>query len=89
VAQYAPQNVGQLKNANTNWFGLVDRTGYGQQHDVAVSGAGQSNNYRLSLGYLNQDGVIQGTTAERLSVGLDYSQRLFADHLNVRVNTSL
>jgi len=86
VAQYAPQNVGQLQNANTNWFGLVDRTGYGQQHDVAVSGSGQTNNYRLSLGYLNQDGVIQGTTAERLSVGLDYSQRLFADHLNVRTN---
>lgn len=86
VAQYAPQNVGQLLNANTNWFSLVDRTAYGQEHNLAVSGAGQNNNYRLSLGYLNQDGIIQGTTAERLSLGLDYAQRLFADHLNVRTN---
>ena len=86
VAQYAPQSVGQLLNGNTNWFSLIDRTGYGQEHNLAVSGAGQSNNYRLSLGYLNQDGVIQGTTAERMSLGLDYAQRLFADHLNVRTN---
>ena len=86
VAQYAPQKVSQLLGANTNWFGLIDRTAYGQEHNVAVSGAGQSNNYRLSLGYLNQNGVIQGTTAKRLSVGLDYAQRLFTDHLNVRTN---
>jgi TonB-dependent starch-binding outer membrane protein SusC len=86
VAQYAPDKVSQLLNANTNWFSLVDRTAYGQEHNLAVSGAGQSNNYRLSLGYLNQDGVIQGTTAERMSLGLDYGQRLFADHLNVRTN---
>ena len=86
VTQYAPQNVNQLLTSNTDWFGLVDRTGYGQEHNLAVSGAGQSNTYRLSLGYLNQDGVIKGTTAERLSTGLDYDQRLFNDHLNVRTS---
>ena len=86
VTQYAPQNVSQLLGANTDWFSLIDRTAYGQEHNLAVSGSGQSNNYRLSLGYLNQDGVIQGTTAQRVSLGLDYSQRLFSDHLNVRTN---
>ena len=28
VEQYAPQNVGQLGNANTNWFKVVDRPAY-------------------------------------------------------------
>jgi TonB-linked SusC/RagA family outer membrane protein len=86
VAQYAPQSVGQLRGANTDWFGLIDRTGYGQEHNLAVSGAGEGNSYRLSLGYLNQDGVIKGSTAERLSMGFDYTQKLFDDHLNVRAN---
>lgn len=86
VTQYAPQNTNQLLAANTDWFNLVDRTGYGQEHNIAVSGAGQSNTYRLSIGYLNQNGVIKGTTAERLSTGLDYAQRLFDDRLNVRTN---
>lgn len=86
VQQYAPQNVGQLQNANTDWFSLVDRAGYGQEHNLAVSGTGESMNWRLSLGYLNQDGIIQGTTVERLSLGLNFQQRLFSDRLDVRAN---
>jgi iron complex outermembrane receptor protein len=84
VQQYAPQNANQLGNANTDWFDLVDRTAVGQEHNVAFTSSSESMNYRLSLGYLNQDGVIQGTTAERLSAALNYDQRLFDDHLLVK-----
>src|SRR2546421_5375855 len=62
VAQYAPGNLSQLANANTDWFSVVDRTGFGQQHDVVVSGAGQNNSYRLSVGYLNQNGIIKSSS---------------------------
>ena len=86
VTQYAPQYLSQLGSANNNWFDLVSRTAYGQAHNLSVSGAGDVSTWRLSLGYLNQDGVIQGTTAERLSLGLNYSQRLFNDRLNVRTS---
>ncbi len=86
VAQYAPANLGQLGNASTDWFSVVDRTGFGQQHDVVVSGAGQNNNYRLSVGYLNQDGVIRGSSTERVSLGFNYEQRLFDDRMSVRTN---
>src|SRR3989441_2730811 len=37
VAQYAPTRTALLLGANTDWFGLIDRTAYGQQHDVAFS----------------------------------------------------
>ncbi len=76
VTQYAPQNVTQLQSANTDWFAQIDRTGVGQDHNLSVSGAGQSNAYRLSLGYLNQDGIIKSSSTERVSLGLNYSQRL-------------
>ena len=84
VTQYAPNNVAQLGNANTDWFSLVDRTGVGQQHDVTVMGAGETNNYRLSLGYLNQDGIIKGTTVQRVSLGFNYDQRLLDNRLGIR-----
>ncbi|HEX6559938.1 MAG TPA: TonB-dependent receptor plug domain-containing protein, partial [Longimicrobiales bacterium] len=58
VTQYAPANVSQLRSANTNWFDLVTRNGMGQDHNLAVSGFGESMTYRLSFGYQNQDGVI-------------------------------
>jgi iron complex outermembrane receptor protein len=73
-------------NANTDWFDQVDRTGYGQEHTAAVSGAGGTMDYRFSLNYLNQKGIIQGTTAERITLGANYNQRLLRDRLNLRVN---
>ena len=42
-------SVGQLQNENTDWFGAIDRTGFGQEHNLAVSGGGEAMDYRLSL----------------------------------------
>src|SRR5438874_2128847 len=81
-----PKNDSLLLNANTNWFDLVDRTAMGQQHDVALSGAGSNNSYRLSLGYSNQDGILKGTTAQRISLGVGYDQQLYDGRLDLRAN---
>ena len=86
VEQYAPQNARQLQTANTDWFGQIDRTGIGQDHNLSVSGAGQSNAYRLSLGYLEQKGIIKSSSTKRIGLGANYSQRLANDHLNVNTN---
>ena len=86
VAAHASQNVGQLSNQNTDWFGLIDRTGYGMEHNLSVSGSGDASTYRLSLGYLDQDGIIRGTNTQRISIGAQYEQRLFSDRLTVRSN---
>ena len=86
VAQYAPQNVNQLLTSNTNWFSVVDRSAGGQEQNVSVSGAGPNNSYRLSVGYLHQDGVIQKSFTERVTLGVNYVQHLLDDHLQVRTN---
>ncbi len=79
-------NIAQLQNANTDWFSLVERTGIGQEHNLSLSSAAENSEYRFSVGYLNQEGVILGTTTERLSAGINYSQRLFDHHLNIHTN---
>jgi iron complex outermembrane receptor protein len=84
VTTYAPARVDSLLGQNTDWFGLIGRTGYGQDHNVSFTGAGSDMGYRLSLGYLNQEGIIRASSTERLSLGLNYSQRLFNDRLNLR-----
>ncbi|MEO8452877.1 MAG: TonB-dependent receptor plug domain-containing protein, partial [Gemmatimonadota bacterium] len=86
VTQYAPQNVLQLLNSTTDWFSQVDRTAFGQEHNLAVSGATDNTNWRLSGGFLNQDGIIKGTTTERVSIGVNFQQRLLKDRLDVRAN---
>ncbi len=86
VQQYSPQSMSQLGSANTNWFNQIDRNGIGQEHNLSVSGSGQAMNYRLSLGYLNQNGVIDGTNTERLSLGVNLNQRFLDDRLNIHTN---
>lgn len=86
VAQYAPARVSTLGNANTNWLDLVSRTGYGEEQNVSLTNTGADRSYRMSLGYLNQDGIIKGTTTERLSLGLNYDQHLLNDHLDIKTN---
>lgn len=87
VLQYADTaQSNQLLNSNTNWFDQVDRTAYGQEQNFAVSGIGGSNDYRLSVNYLNQNGIIDGTNTKRVTVGVNYNQRLFSDRLSLKFN---
>jgi len=86
VQQYAPGRVASLGTANTNWLNAITRTAYGQEHNLSLTGAGQSTFYRFSLGYQNQDGIVRGTTTERLSLGLNLDQRLLDNHLDIKAN---
>jgi iron complex outermembrane receptor protein len=86
VQEYAPQHASRLQNSSTNWYSLIEESAFGQDHNVAVSNVGESSNWRLSLGYLNQNGIITGTELERLSLGFNLEQRLFQDKLHVRGN---
>lgn len=86
VQQYAPQNVSQLQNQNINWYDQVTQSGIGADNNFAFSGAGENTNWRLSLGYLNQEGVVQGTKLERLALSANFQQMLFNDRLEIRAN---
>jgi len=86
VAQYAPNRVDSLGAASTDWFNAIERTGYGTQQNVSVTSTGDNTQYRLSLGYMNQQGVIQGSSTERLSVALNYDTHLFSDALGIKAN---
>ena len=86
VTQYAPSRVGFLGTASTDWRSEVERDASGQEHELSVQGAAESMNYRLSLNYLDQAGVVQGSETERVSAALNYGHRLFDDRLSLRAN---
>ncbi len=85
VAQYAPARVDSLRGANTDWFNLIDRTAYGQEHNFSFTNGGSDMSYRLSVGYLNQQGILRASAVDRISLGLNYRQNL-SDRLNLRTN---
>jgi TonB-dependent starch-binding outer membrane protein SusC len=84
VQERAPDRLQFLGTADTNWRDAVLRNAQGQEHSFAVSGFGDNMNYRLSLGYLGQEGVVMGSQTERYSAAVNYNQRLFDDRLNMR-----
>ena len=85
VAGTAPLTAVPLGDANTDWTRMVSQIAHGQAHHVALSGSGPAGVYRLSAGYLRQNGVLRATTAERLSLGLRDDARLFGDHLDLHL----
>lgn len=54
--------------ANTNWFDVMFRKAAQQEHNLRFSGGNDRTTFALSLGYLNQDGIMLGSGAKRYSI---------------------
>ena len=51
-------------------FDAITRTALTQNYNVAVSGGTETGRYRLSAGYLNQEGIVESTDLKKISASL-------------------
>ncbi len=74
LAQY---NLGTANDegANVDAFDAITRTGITQNYGVSVSAGNESAKYRLSLGYLDQEGIVRKTDFKKYSANLSASFR--------------
>ncbi len=79
-------DIAMLGTANTNWQDEIYQTAFATDNNIAVSGGIKGLPYRLSLGYLNQDGILRGSNLQRTAVTLNLSPKLFDNHLSVNTN---
>ncbi|MDO5615151.1 MAG: SusC/RagA family TonB-linked outer membrane protein [Cruoricaptor ignavus] len=87
VREKAPSNyVALLGNDNTNWQDKIYQTALGFDNNLTLSGGIKKLPYRLSLGYLNQEGIIRTNTLERTTIGLNLNPKLFDRHLDINFN---
>lgn len=86
VRREAPQQVGALGSAETDWQDQVFRQTFAQQHNVSFAKSYETSSLRLSLGYLDQEGAVQTSSTERISGSVKYNQQFLDDQLNVRAN---
>lgn len=68
---YNYYNYGQ----NTDWYKESTKTGYSQDHSIAIFGGSQKAQYRVSFNYYNSEGTTIGEAYDRLSsrINLDYN----------------
>ena len=86
VKQFAPGERGPTANANTDWFGPIDRTGFGQEHNVAVSGAGRAWTTACRSTSSTSTGSSSGTAPGGSAWGRTTTSGSSSDRLNLRVN---
>jgi iron complex outermembrane receptor protein len=79
-------HIALLGNANTNWQDLIYRTALSTDNNLSVSGSFKKMPYRLSVGYLNQDGILRTDNLQRMSAALSLSPRLLNNHLKIDLN---
>lgn len=75
-----------LGNENTNWSDQIFRNALTTDNNVSITGSAKGTPYRLSLGYLNQDGILKTSNMGRTSGALSVSPLFFDKHLKVDIN---
>ncbi|HNW73129.1 MAG: TonB-dependent receptor [Bacteroidales bacterium] len=81
-----PDVTGLLGTSNTDWQKEIYRTGISTDHNIALNGTVSTMPYRLSLGYLYQDGILKTDNMKRTSVGLNLNPTFFKNYLKLNVN---
>ena len=83
--------INMLGTANTDWQDQIYQDAMGYDNNLSVAGRARvSSNfqlpYRLSAGYLKQDGILKTNTFDRLSGSLNLSPKMLNDHLSFNIN---
>ncbi|MFO8231478.1 MAG: TonB-dependent receptor [Longimonas sp.] len=80
------QAIDQLGRTNTDWQDLVERQSFSQEHSLSFARGYEDSDFRLSLGYLDQEGTLQGSSTERISLSFNYNQQFLDDALSITAN---
>lgn len=86
VAQY-----GGTPNDNgfdTDWQDEVFRTAVSNTQNLSYSNGYDGGDYRVSLGYSKQNGIIEKTSLERLSGRVNWNHRLLNDKLKLGLSAT-
>ncbi len=81
------QQVVQMQTMNTDWFDILCHNSFSHDHSVSVTGGSEKVRYYTSVGYTDQDDVINNTTNRRYTtmakIDMDLSSKF---KLQVNVN---
>lgn len=74
-----------VKGRSFDWYKHSFRTGINQDHNLSISGASDRVNYYLSVGYLSNEGVVQGDNYRAIRSNLKVDGKI-TDWLNISAN---
>lgn len=66
---------------NTNFLKEIEQTGIQQNHHVAFYGGSDASSYRVSLGFMDRQGVILNEDLNNLTSNMNMTQKVFGDFI--------
>ena len=80
IVDYSQSLIDEYKNGmktdpytypNNDWFDIMFKSAPIQEHNLQFSGGSENITYSLSLGYLDQEGVMMGSNSNRYSLAFN------------------
>ena len=94
TSNYTPEMIQQMKDgsrpdlfANTRWSDKIFRSAPIQTHHLSMSGGNATSHYMGSVGYVGQDGIMEGTSTDRFNFRLNADSK-FIDIITLGLNVS-
>ncbi len=70
----------------TNWQSEIYRNAVSSDNNLSFSGGVKNLPYRVTLGYLSNEGILERSEMDRYSAGLNLNPTFFKDQLSVELN---
>jgi TonB-linked SusC/RagA family outer membrane protein len=61
----------------TDWYHQILRNAFVTNHQVSISGGGEKSNYNFSLGYLDQNGIVENNNFKRYTARMQNDLQAF------------
>lgn len=81
-----PAQIAMLGSANTDWQNEIYQKAFATDNNISFSGGVKGLPYRISLGYLNQDGILKTDNLQKTSAAFVLNPVLFNNSLKVDLN---
>lgn len=88
-ANAGPASAGGIDyGANTDWQDQILRTSISQNYNIGFGGGDNSSNYRASVGYDDQQGIVKNSGLKRFNMRFNGAKSFAADRLKFELQST-
>ena len=88
VTQFGGDATVQNYGSETDWQDVIFRSAVSHNQNFSYSRSTNAGNFRATIGYGNQNGIVENSSMERLSLRTNWSKRFMDDRLSVNVRAT-
>ncbi|MFI5162840.1 MAG: SusC/RagA family TonB-linked outer membrane protein [Sphingobacteriales bacterium] len=81
-------DVSANHGSNTDWFDLLTRNGFTQNHSLAFGGGANEFNYRASITAIDQNGIVVNSNYKNYIARITATQKALDDKLTLTMNVN-